>query len=103
MDPQLKKGLLIFGIGFGMFWLFKPRSNRKPLSAKEPNRGQELKEAELVATAYGKALKAGENQAALEDLNKEMEKQYGKRVVRKQADGKYYVMDTKGNEVMKLN
>lgn len=103
MDPQLKKGLLVFGIGFGLFWLFKPGSKRKPLSTKEPNKGQQSKDAEIVATAYGQALKAKETPAALEELNKAMEDKYGLRVIRKQADGKYYVVDTKGNDVMKIN
>lgn len=103
MDAQLKKALLVFGIGAGLFWLFRPSSKRKPITAKEPNKGQQLKEAELVATAYGKALKAGESPAALEELNKMMEGKYGMRVIRKQADSKYYVMDTKGNQIMKIN
>jgi len=102
MNAQLQKGLLVFGLAGVLFWLLKPGNNRKPKSTKEENTSQQKKDAITVANAYGKALQAKESYERLEELNKISEEKYGLRVIKKQADGKYYVMDTKGNEVLKI-
>lgn len=102
MNPQLQKALIVFGVSAILFWLVRPDINRKPKTSDATTPEQQKKDAIVVANAYGKALQAKESPAALEELNKLMEGQYGLRVDRKHADGKYYVMDTKGNEVLPI-
>jgi hypothetical protein len=103
MNKQLVKGILVFGVSGLVFWLLRPSiSKRKPVTTKEPNPQDQAKNAIIVANAYGKALQAGETPKSLEELNKMTEDKYGLRVDKKQADGKYYVMDTKGNTVLKI-
>ncbi len=102
MSPQFQKALIIFGIGFGLFLLVRPGNARKP-KAKEKSAADLQKDAQIVATAYGKAKAANEPPESLEELNKIAEQEYGMRVYQKHSDGKYYVMDTKGNDIFKIN
>jgi len=97
---DMKVGLIVF-IGAGvLFWLTQGSgTNRKPLSSKEGDLKQQKKDAETVFNAYKKAIIAGEPPSALEELNRITEKKYGLRCYKKPSDGKYYVMDTKGNDI----
>lgn len=100
-NTQFQKALIITAIGGCVYWLFRAR-NAKPSKA-EPAKEISTANAKVVATAYMKAIHAGEGAEGLEELNRLTEKEYGMRVYRKHQDGKYYVMDTKGNDVFKIS
>jgi hypothetical protein len=89
---------LIFGVSGLLFALTRPSNNRKPTTTQEPDLSTQTKNANTVKDAYLLALKSGESAARLEELNRLTETKYGMRVFKK-SDGKYYVMDTKGNIV----
>lgn len=103
MNIQLKKALIVFGVSGILYFLLSRKTNsRKPASTKEADRGQQQKNAIIVANAYGMAKKDRATQEQLEELNKEAEKKYGLRVDKKQSDGFYYVRDILGNEILKI-
>lgn len=102
MNKQVVKAGMVFGIAGILFWLCKPRSDRKPKTSKESSPEKLKNEARIVAIAYGKAMKDGLGPSELEELNQASEKKYGMRVYRKHSDGKWWVMDTKGNDILKI-
>lgn len=81
---NLLKAGLIFGGGFLLFLLMKPKANEmlakksfddneKP---KAPVTPQDMENAEIAAKAYTDALKAGEPPSKLTELNKELMKEF---------------------------
>lgn len=126
MTDSLKKALLVFGGGFLLFWLFKPKvgnmkkianggavsedkpSERKPL--KEPKvdpaaikGNKKAQDAMLALTAYVKAYNAGETQSKLDELNKELSKEFGLTVFRRGLDNKIVVSNLSGKVILEHN
>lgn len=105
-NKQLIKGALIFGGGFLLFALLKPKSNAAN-SVKKSAEGEKslvpsptTENAEIVMIAYTDALKNGEPAATLTELNKEMMKEFGMRCYIDQKTGKTVVCDVKGETVL---
>ena len=102
MKPELAKGLMIFGISGLLFWLLRPKDNKKATPAeKKVDKATLVKNATTALNSYLKAVRAGESAANLEELNKMIEDKYGVRVFLKQSEGKYYVSDLKGVYILK--
>lgn len=104
-NKQLIKGALIFGGGFLLFALLRPKNN--PATTKKSAEGEKpllpapsLENAEIVMIAYTDALKNGEPAATLTELNKEMMKEFGMRCYIDQKTGKTVVCDVKGETVL---
>lgn len=105
-NETLIKGSLIFGGGFLLFLLLKPKDGVKLISptkkfdeGSKPPSEKDLANAEIVATAYSEALKAGEPATRLTELNKECMKEFGLRCYMEKG-GKLVVSDTSGNTVL---
>jgi hypothetical protein len=96
-EDAIKVGI-IFGVSGMLFFLTRPGTDRKPKTTNEGNPDQQKKDANVVIDAYLMAMQSGESATRLEELNRLTEKKYGMRVYKK-GNGKYYVMDTKGNDI----
>lgn len=100
MNIQLQRGLLIFGIAGILYFLTSPSRTRKP--GKESDSSKAKENAGIVGKAFVMAMKAGETPSRLEELNRATEKEYGLRVYKKTSENAYYVMDTKGKDILKV-
>jgi len=105
-NKQLIKGALIFGGGFLLFLLFRPKNNsaeraKKSMEGDKPLYPAPDKEnAEIVLVAYTDALKNGEPASRLTELNKEMMKEFGMRCYIDQKSGQTIVCDVKGETIL---
>lgn len=105
MDNQnLIKAALIFGGGFALFALLKPKDPAVAVAGgAQKSFDNELlpapseKDVEIVMIAYTDALKAGEPPARLTELNKELMKEFGMRCYIDSKTGKATVCDAKGD------
>ena len=107
-NEQLIKGALIFGGGFLVFMALKPKDKLSvatlPTSAAKSfdstNAPQPQPEnADVVATAYAEAMRAGEPPSRLTELNKECMNEFGMRCYM-DKDNKLIVCDVSGNIIM---
>jgi hypothetical protein len=105
MNEKLIRAVIIFGTGFGLFVILKKMQEKKiangttTKSADASTPAPDSKNAEIVASAYSEALKAGEPAARLTELNKEMTKEFGMRCYVSE-DNKLVVCDVKGNTIL---
>lgn len=110
MRDELKKAVLVFGGGFLLFWLLKDWNMGK--KGKGGDKGQKMKTPEIDPKdiknkqqanafiglkAYIDAINHGENDKALEELNRELAKDLKVRVYKRSSDGKLVASDLKGN------
>jgi hypothetical protein len=102
----IKAGIIFLG-GFGLFMLLKPKASdvAKPSSGKKSANGElypapSPENAEIVLIAYQDALKNGEPQPILTELNQEMMKEFGMRCYIDQKTGKTVVCDVSGETVL---
>lgn len=96
-NESLVKFTLIFGGGFLLFLLIKPKSPLvlSPAPAVKLDTVEPTKEnAELVYRAYTSALESGESPSKLSELNKECLKEFG--MTCSIDDGQTIVRDSKG-------
>lgn len=100
MNIQLQRGILIFGVAGVLYFLTRPGRTRKP--GKETDASKAKENAAIVGKAFVLAMKAGETQSRLEELNRATEKEYGMRVYKKTSENAYYVADTKGKDILKV-
>jgi hypothetical protein len=97
--------ILMLGGGFLVFYLLKPKKDAiiptsdKKTSFEGPATPPDMKNAEIVASAYSEALKASEPPAVLTELNKEMTKEFGMRCYVSDS-GAVVVCDAKGNTIL---
>ena len=110
MDNQnLIKAALMFGGGFLLFALLKPKDKTPALATANANGKKAMdnqllpapskENAEIVLIAYTDALKAGEPPARLTELNKECMKDFGMRCYINK-ENKLVVCDVSGNVVL---
>jgi len=105
------KALIIFGGGFGLFWLIKKSKKNDKVTPSlvtdattqslnaAGKEAPSLENAEIVAKAYFGAMQAGEPASQLSELNKECMKDFGMRCYM-DKDGKLIVCDVTGNIVL---
>jgi hypothetical protein len=108
-NENLIKASLIFGGGFLLFMLMKPKlgaavaaSSTNAFDSSKPApavSSKDLENAEIVANAYSEALNSGETPARLTELNKECMKEFGMRAYLDKGN-QLVVSDTKGNTVL---
>lgn len=126
MKQDNMKALFIFTSGFLLFWIFKPKfkktntdninfssdeespNDRKKVS--EPTMSQsDAKKNPKAANAFGalkayiSAYNAGEPQSVLDELNREISKEFEVKVYRRKSDGKLVVCDLSGKEILVNN
>ena len=109
MKENLIKFFLIFGGGFGLYFIVKKINENKMATSGSGTTGAkasadgtpapDMKNAEIVASAYSEALKAGEAPQTLTELNKELTKEFGMRCYISE-DNKLTVCDVKGNTIL---
>lgn len=106
MSEKLIRAVVIFGTGFGLFVVLKKMHEKKIANGSTTKAADgsstpapDTKNAEIVASAYSEALKAGEPAARLTELNKEMTKEFGMRCYVSE-DNKLVVCDVKGNTIL---
>ena len=107
-NENLMKAALIFGGGFLLFMLAKPK-NIAALSMPSSSDGTKTSfdstkppdkaNADIVANAYGEALNAGETPARLSELNKELTKEFNMRCYM-DKNNQLVVTDVKGNVIL---
>jgi len=104
-NDNLVKAALIFGGGFLLFLLAKPKAESaapaKSFDSKSPVAvsSKDLENAEIVANAYAQALESGETPSRLTELNKECMKDFGMRAYVDKGN-QLVVSDTKGNTIL---
>lgn len=108
-NENLIKASVIFGGGFLLFLLLRPKWNESAKtdkksfddnkSAPQPLSSKDYENAEIVARAYADALKAGEPPSKLTELNTECMKEFGFRCYVDKG-GQLIVCDVKGNTVL---
>lgn len=103
----LIKAAIMFGGGFLLFMLLKPKkgSATKSFDSKETPRPLQLSEqdkenAEIVANAYRDAMANNEPASRLTELNKELTKEFGMRCYIDKS-GSLVVCDVSGNTILK--
>ena len=103
---QLTKLAVVFGGGAVLFAVlkgvvFKEATTAKPENdARKDAAATEQKDAAVALKAYRAALSAGEDSEAMADLNRELIKEYGLRVLRRKKDKKLVVLNAAGDEVL---
>jgi hypothetical protein len=106
MNPNLKKAIVIFGLGYLLFYGFKKfkpfgGKSKKTSSIKTKEFSEDQKrDAAIVVKAYSDAVKSGENKAFLDEMNAEFAKTYKLRVLQNKANGSYFASDLDGNKVI---
>lgn len=127
MNDSIKKALLIFSAGFILFLLIKPKPKKKELgesvnfsdeeenpknrkkmdeptmSSKDAKLNPAAKNAFAALKAYISAYNNGEPQSVLDELNREMAKEFKVKVYRRKSDGKLVVCDLGGKEILVNN
>lgn len=101
-NKNLIKAALIFGGGFLLFALTKPKgtsSEKKSFDAKDLVPSPTTENAEIVLIAYTDALKNNEPPSRLTELNKECMKDFGLRCY-VDKEGKVVVCDVKGTTIL---
>jgi hypothetical protein len=122
-----KKALLVFGVGFLLFWLVKPRMKKlsttdnirygddepnpkdrekmtaPTMSAKSASKNPLAKNGFAALKAYIDAYNNGEPQNVLDELNREFAKEFKVRVYRRKSDRKLVVTDLDGKEILVNN
>jgi len=126
MKQDHMKALFILTSGFLLFWIFKPKfkkpdtdninfssdeespKDRKKVS--EPTMSQkDAKKNPKAANAFGalkayiSAYNAGEPQSVLDELNREISKEFEVKIYRRKSDGKLVVCDLSGKEILVNN
>lgn len=107
-NKNLIKAALIFGGGFLLFMLLKPKnplskgsSEKKSLDGNNKMHPAPTPEnAEIVMMAYSDALKNGEPSSRLTELNKEMMTEFGMRCYIDSKTNELVVCDVEGNPVL---
>ena len=109
MDNQnLIKAALMFGGGFALFALLRPKESAAVALAGNAKKSFDDKlypppskeDAEIVMIAYTDALKNGEPSARLTELNKECMQEFGMRCYIDSKSGKAVVCDVKGDVIL---
>lgn len=109
MDNQnLIKAALMFGGGFALFALLRPKDPAVAVAGAGSKSFDDNKlypppstaDAEIVMIAYTDALQAGEPPARLTELNKECMKEFGMRCYIDSKSGKATVCDVKGDTIL---
>ena len=127
MKDEHKKALFIFGMGFLLFWVFKPKiqkaiattdlkysdaeenpKDRKKMTAptmseKSAKTHPLAKNGFMALKGYIDAYNNGEPQSILDELNREFAKEFKVKVYRRKSDGKLVVCDLDGKEIMVNN
>ena len=127
MKYEHKKALFVFGMGFLLFWLFRPKlnkiahntnlnhtnsvdnpANRKKInsptiSEKTLKANPQVKDAFGCLKAYIEAYNNGEPQNVLDELNREFAKEFKVKVYIRKSDGKMVVCDLSGKEILVNN
>lgn len=106
MKENIIKAALMFGGGFLLFWLVRPKDTATLTAATVATKTSadgskslvDTKNAELAANAYSMALKSGETPQRLTELNKELLKEFNVRCY-VSDDNKIKVCDTYGNTI----
>lgn len=105
-NETLIKLALIFGGGFGLFMLLKPKigdklPTSKPIETKSFDSGTptpKKEDVKIVTQAYKEAVKSGESASRLTELNKELMKEFGMRCYVEKS-GEVIACDVKGNAI----
>lgn len=117
MTDNTKKFLVVFGGGFLLFWLLKDSrlmgATGKKKDATGPSekiktpeidpkqiKNKQQANAFVALKAYVDAVNAGENQKALDDLNREFTKDLKVRVYKRSSDNKLVVSNLEGTVLM---
>lgn len=108
MKENLIKAFIMFGGGYLLFHLLKPKKEailktatsggaKASMDASSP--APNMENAEIVANAYSAALKAGETPQKLTELNKEMTQEFGMRCYVSE-NNQLIVCDVRGNTIL---
>lgn len=104
MNTNLKKGLLIVGVGALVFLIMrkiKPAKTKKSetkLTAK-PITDEQRKNAAIAITAYQAAMQAGETKEFLDEMNLEFAKEFKLKVLTDRGTGKQFAATLDGTKI----
>lgn len=104
---EITKAALVLGGGVALFaalkeLVFKDKSSaaKNETDDRKAASATDRKDATVALRAYKAALKAGEDRDALSELNRELIKTYGLRVMRRKKDQTLVVLNPAGDEVL---
>jgi hypothetical protein len=105
MNTNVKKIILIFGGGLILFWAFKkirPIGGLKKEKVKNVkiSTAEQKKKAVVVITAYSDAMKDGQPDDFLKEMNMEFAKEFGLKVYTDKGSGKLFAADLEGNKIV---
>lgn len=106
MNKNLVKAVLMFGGGFLLFMLLKPKQKETAEKKSATGSGEKMipaptpENAEIVMMAYSDALKNGEPSSRLTELNKEMMDEFGMRCYVDTKTNQLVVCDVKGDTIL---
>lgn len=104
MNKNLVKLALMFGGGFVLFMLLRPKQKeeKKSLtgSSEKLHPAPTPENAEIVMMAYSEALKNGEPSSRLTELNKEMMDEFGMRCYVDSKTSQLIVCDVSGDTIL---
>lgn len=106
MNKNLVKAVLMFGGGFLLFMLLKPKQKETAEKKSATGSGEKMtpaptpENAEIVMMAYSDALKNGEPSIRLTELNKEMMDEFGMRCYVDTKTNQLVVCDVKGETIL---
>lgn len=120
LNDNTKKALVIFGSAFLLYLLLARtgfgkaktkkaiKEDRTPIEAptmnpKDAKGNKQAQNGFIALKAYVDAYNAGENEKALDELNREFAKEFQLRVYRRSSDKKLVVSDLKGNIILVNN
>lgn len=105
MNLSLDFRRALFGIGGGLFvfWLLQKtllsKNDYSISKADEAIPDPNEEDIQKALLAYQSAVKAGENQQALMDLNADLAKEFGVRVYKRKTDGRLVATNIAGKEL----
>lgn len=100
MNPNVKKALLVFGGGILLYWAFtkirpfvKMKKLKKEIQSGSAGSSEKMKKAMAALKAYNTAKKEGQTKEFLDELNMELMKEYGVKIMTDKGTGKTFAAD----------
>lgn len=100
MNTNVKRGILIFGGGYLLYFLFKKLKPIEGKSKKKKELKNQLPNARTALAAYRAAVNDGQNTSFLNDMNIEFMKKFGLKVIPDKSSGTYIVVNQSGDKIL---
>jgi hypothetical protein len=107
MNKNLKTAILVFGGGIVLYWAFtkirpfvKTKKLKKEIESGSAGSAEKVKKAGAALRAYNTAKREGQPKEFLDELNLELMKEYGVKIMTDKSTGKTFAADSDGNKIV---